>query len=105
MQQYFGLNIDGMGRDFSVLHAAVCAASLPVESRIMREINGEESITQTDALLNLLEYEMRTLLWFLGGADKLRKPKPLIGRVGDNEGYAMEVHELDEFLSRTRQEC
>lgn len=41
-QQYYGLNIDGMGDAFSLPHAACLAAQLPADSRTVKELLGPE---------------------------------------------------------------
>ena len=53
MQQYYGLDMDGMGRDHSVMHYATCAAQLPLGSRTMSALNPDASWGWTERLLSL----------------------------------------------------
>lgn len=39
MQQFYGLNLDHMGDQYSVSHAADCAALLPYEARVWHQID------------------------------------------------------------------
>lgn len=78
MQQYYGLNIDRMGIDYSHLHAAVLVEQLPPNARIY--IAEDPNLlwdTQT-WLLWQMEYDLRILAWQnTKDAQKRRnEPKP-----------------------------
>ena len=42
-QQFYGLNIDRMGADYSILHAADIAVQLPYEARVWTAIRKERA--------------------------------------------------------------
>lgn len=62
-QQYYGLNIDGMGADYSPAHAAALLAQLPLESRIMRAENADLEWDEATYFLAQIEYDLRVLIW------------------------------------------
>lgn len=78
-QQYYGLNIDGMGTDYSMLHAADLAVQLPRDSRTFRAGNRELEWTDRDYMLWSIEYSLRVLRWqpTKDGQKGRNKPKPL----------------------------
>ena len=61
LQQTYGLNLDGMGRDYSVAHAACCAAQLPAGARVWRDTAAEW--TEVEYLLASIEFSLRVLKW------------------------------------------
>lgn len=63
MQQYYGLNIDGMGVDYSYAHAAVLVSQLPSNSRVCKFINPDAEWTEETALLASIDYSLRWLMW------------------------------------------
>ena len=78
-QQYYGLDIGGIGDDFGYLHAADLAAQLPRESRSFRAINPELEWTTTEYMLWSIEYSLRVLRWqnTEDGHKNRNKPEPL----------------------------
>ena len=54
-QQYYGLNLDGMGSEYTLSHAACLCAQLPIESRTIKALVGPE---QAEALLWTLPVRM-----------------------------------------------
>lgn len=78
MQQYYGLNIDGMGRDYSHAHAAVLMAQLPQSSRLARLSDPENEWSDETHFLSLIEYDLRVLAWQRSkdGQRGTNKPKP-----------------------------
>jgi hypothetical protein len=78
-QQYYGLNIDGMGVDFTVLHAADLAAQLPSDSRTFKAENIELEWTDSDYMLWSIEFSLRVLRWqnTEDGRKNRNKPRPL----------------------------
>lgn len=54
LQRYYGLNIERMGKDFSIWHAAACVACLPLGSRLMQAIDPKAQYSQSDYLLHRL---------------------------------------------------
>ena len=61
MQQYYGLDIDGMGTAYSYAHAACCASQLPEGARVWRGTAAEWGAT--DYLLASIEHDLRVLAW------------------------------------------
>lgn len=78
-QQYYGLNLDGMGTAFSYSHAAFLCAELPSDSRIARAYNPDAAYTLTDLLLRDIEHDLRILAWQRTEDAKHRRnfPEPL----------------------------
>lgn len=62
-QQYYGLNIDGMGEDFSHSHAASLMLQLPSSSRVSRKLNPDNEWDDATYLLSAIEYDLRILIW------------------------------------------
>lgn len=78
-QQYYGLNLDGMGRDYSMLHAADLAAQLPKNSRSFVAEKPQLEWTNVELFLWSIEYSLRVLRWqpTKDGHKGANKPKPL----------------------------
>ena len=62
-QQYYGLNLDGMGIDYSYSHAASILRQLPSNSRIARAENPDAEWTDDTWFLAQIEYGVRLLMW------------------------------------------
>lgn len=62
-QQYYSLNLDGMGTAYSYSHAAVLCVQLPADSRVNRAINPDAAYTLTDLLLRQIERDLRVIAW------------------------------------------
>lgn len=77
-QQYYGLNIDGMGTKFTHAHAAVLMLQLPSTSRLSKKINYDNEWDDSTYLLAAIEYDLRILIWQnTKDAQRNRnKPKP-----------------------------
>lgn len=77
-QQYYGLNIDGMGTDYSYSHAAVLVTQLPSNSRVSIAIDPDSAWEAQTWFLSYIEYDLRVLAWQnTKDAQKGRnKPKP-----------------------------
>ena len=76
-QQTYGLNLDGMGVDYSIAHAACLAAQLPPGARIWR---GTPDEWDADTyILVRIEHALRVLAWQqTEDAQKRRNyPKPI----------------------------
>lgn len=74
-QRFYGLNLDGLGSAFGVLHAADLAAHLPPESATMLAVAGGWS--KTDLLLATLIDDFRLYVWAKSGGKAKHKPKPI----------------------------
>lgn len=62
-QRYYGLDLDGMGSDYSVAHAAALASNLPRESATVRAVVPEAAWSDETYLLSAIEYDLRVLIW------------------------------------------
>ena len=78
-QQYYGLNLDGMGRAYTYSHAAFLCVELPSDSRLNRAHNPDAAYTLTDLLLRDIERDLRILAWQKTEDAKHRRnfPEPL----------------------------
>ena len=102
-QRYYGLNLDGMGSDYSVAHAADLAACLPRDSATMRAHDPLNEWTIEAQLLALIEFWAHDWIWAhtkdgKAGRNppKLRVPtEKKIG--GDQE--RMTVNEMMDFMA------
>jgi hypothetical protein len=104
-QRYYGLNLDGMGTDYTVLHAADLAACLPRESLcgIAEDPINEWNIDRL--LLGRIEFWLHSWLWAhtKDGKRKVNKPKLLIPTPdGDDrdvgEVERMTLEDMNAFL-------
>lgn len=78
-QQFYGLNIDEMGKSYSVSHAAALAVMLPEQSRVIRLVAPYASWGLEHQLLAIVANATRDLVW-LEGDQKRRasnRPKPI----------------------------
>ena len=107
-QRYYGLNLDGMGRDYSVAHAADLAANLPNGCRCSVAENPLCEWSLETVLLALIEHHLA--IWnFAHRKDKNpadEQPKLLIPRPSEGEAderpdtaVAMTEEEMSEFIS------
>lgn len=75
LQRYFGLDLSRMGQDFTVWHAAACAACLPLGSATLARIDRRLQWTAGEVLLcairNLFAAESVQLDGFDNGSDGL----------------------------------
>ena len=78
-QQYYTLNIDNMGIDYRLSHAADLAVMLPQESRVMRCINPANAWGWQEHLLADIANRVRWLQWAKtpDGAKNRNHPKPI----------------------------
>lgn len=78
-QQYYGLNIDGMGVDYTHAHAAALVAQLPRDARVLVHAVPDAEWTEQTRILAHIEYSLRLLLWSRtkDAQTGRNKPKPL----------------------------
>ena len=78
-QRFYGLNLDGLGAEYTYRHAADLAAHLPQESACVRAQNPEFEWTDTQYLLRSIEFSLRVIVWqnTKDGQKGRRKPKPI----------------------------
>ena len=77
MQQYYGLDLDGMGVAYSHAHAACCAAQLPAGARVWRGTAAEWGTAEY--LLASVEHSLRVIAWqnTEDAAKRRNYPKPI----------------------------
>lgn len=103
-QQYYNLDLNQIGKTFSVMHAAVLATQLPTNSRTFAKEWPEMTWSEDTYLLSRLEHLMRIQIWSQSkDAQKGRNfPEPL-----DTPGKTKRmqerlentnIHELDKAL-------
>lgn len=105
-QQYYGLDLDGMGTAYSMAHAADLAANLPPDSRCGVAEDPLNGWTRDQCLLALIEYRLHEWNWAHTKDAKTgaNRPELLIplpeGRQGDgaDSPVAMTVDEMMEFV-------
>ncbi len=78
-QRYYGLNLDGMGSDYTFAHAADLAANLPRESCVMRAKDPTLIWGDVEYMLRSIEFSLRVLRWqnTEDGHAGRNKPQPL----------------------------
>lgn len=109
-QQHYGLNLDGMGRDYTTLHAADLLAQLPEEARVWRAYDERAAWTAERTLLAAIVNDLNWLVWSKTKDGQKNRNRPKLVGPFDGEkkraisGMAMTVDELNEFLSRPRGE-
>lgn len=75
MQQYYGLDLNDLGRTLTVHHASVLAAQLPAQARCCIAQEPDLAWTTETMFLRRIDYSLASLLWAMGGR-KGQKPKP-----------------------------
>lgn len=77
-QQYYGLNIDGMGTDYSYSHAAVLVTQLPPNCRIAVKENPDAAWDTQTWFMWQMEHSLRVLAWqnTKDAQKKRNQPKP-----------------------------
>ena len=109
-QQHYHLNLDGMGRDYTTLHAADLLAQLPEGARVWRSYDERAAWTAERTLLAAIVNDLNWLVWSKtkDGQRNRNRPKPIGPFDGEKKrsitGVAMTVEELNEALSRPRGE-
>lgn len=89
-QRFYGLDLSGMGADYSVAHAAALATHLPREAATVRAVAPEASWSDEAYLLSAIEYDLRILVWQNSkdgqkGRNKPQRPQTPadVGRIKD----------------------
>ena len=102
-QQTYGLNLDGMGEEYTFLHAADLAVQLPSNSRTFVAIDPDNLWTLETRLLAIIEFRANVIGYYLrhGKGDK---PKLLFDnkQTKPKDIEPMTIDEVKEFLSRSR---
>lgn len=99
MRQYYGLDVAAMGDGYSVLHAAALVSQLPRSSRTVRAVDERATWGDSEALLSLIEYQLRVIAWqnTEDGAKDRNRPRP-IPVPGVAEAKAKRAREFDREL-------
>lgn len=102
-QQYYGLNLDGMGDAYSVTHAACLAVMLPGESRTMRAIDPACAWGLDQMLTAATANAARAIAWAMSGGKASDRPEPLLppGR-RDSDIEAIDADDYIAELARLR---
>ena len=74
-QQYYGLNIDGMGADYSVTHAAVLAVMLPLGARVPSKADPSLEWSLDRQLAAATANAVRDLHWAMAGGGEADRPE------------------------------
>ena len=114
-QQYYGLNIDGMGDAYPLFHAACLCAQLPPESRTIRALVGPE---RAEALLWTLPVRLaaaqlnvlNVIRWLntQDGVDGVNFPEPVLPpeqrtyAEPDPEGYKAALASIRERIEEAK---
>ena len=88
LQRYYGLNLDGLGIDFSAFHAAACLACLPLGAQTLARVVPATQYTYTDYLLH-------AIIRAITGEEI---PYPWAKKKSGIEGIDTEALPFDEFL-------
>jgi len=102
-QQYYGLNLDDMGKDYTVFHAACLAAMLPGESRVMRSVDPAFEWGLDQMLIAAVANAARSIAWAMSGGREADRPELLLPpgrRDGDIE--AIDADDYMAELARLR---
>ena len=102
-QQYYALNIDKMGTEYSIMHAADLSVMLPQNSRVMCRIDPANAWGWQEHLLADLTNRVRWLQWAktTDGAKNRNHPVPIeppkreVKKVPQNP-----VHRVTEYARR-----
>lgn len=75
-QQFYGLNFNDAGEEFSYEYAADLAVTLPRESRVSRAVNPANEWTVAEYMLANIEYATSWLAWSKTKEAKYNHNKP-----------------------------
>ena len=109
-QQFYGLNIDAMGRGYTIRHAADLAAMLPSASRTFVSIDPENAWTLQDRILARIESWCHVSAWMQtkDGMKNRNRPVPLIeaknGGRRRSDAVSLDISDYERILSKPRKE-
>lgn len=89
-QQYYGLNIDGMGADYSVTHAAVLAVMLPLGARVPSKADPSLEWSLDRQLAAATANAVRDLHWAMAGGGEADRPE----RIGPPAPKREDIEEI-----------
>jgi len=102
-QQYYSLNLDRLGSDYSVTHAADLTVMLPLKSRVMKAIDPANAWDWTEHLLADMVNRVRWLQWAktTDGAKNRNHPKPVETPKREVKKPPINpIHRIDEYAKR-----
>ena len=105
-QQYYSLNLDRLGIDYSVTHAADLVVMLPQKSRVMKAIDPANAWDWGEHLLADMVNRLRWLQWAKtkDGAKNRNHPKPVEApRRIVKKAPANPIHKIEEYAKRLSQ--
>ena len=112
LQEHYGLDIDGMGRDFSTLHAAALLAQMPEGSRTAMAYDPDAAWTSRMLLAASMANALNWLVWSRteDGRRGRNMPRPIGpdssgGGSRRIKGLAMAPDELMATIERIREEA
>lgn len=76
-QQFYGLNLDRLGVDYTRAHAAALCVQLPRESRLVRAMEPANEWGDAEYIAHAMEHTLRVLAWQNGSGRKSDFPKPM----------------------------
>lgn len=110
-QQYYGLDLDKMGGDYSIRHAACLAAHLPKDSRTFVAVNPLcEYASTTNRLLAMIEYHAHAGWWVHTEDARRGRNAPQFvaaaetGEPKKTQGESLFIDEYMEILAKPRKE-
>lgn len=111
-QQFFGLDIEEIGKSYSLVHACELAAMLPEGSRVLRKIEPALSWDIKDHLLTRLINDFELFMWALGGGESegnlrptpIQPPKSKYEQ-SQSKFASMSADEFDAYVKRVRKEA
>ena len=77
--EFYRLDLDGMGRDYSTIHAAAFLTQLPEGARTWRAYNADAAWTSDRALMAAMVNDLNWLVWSQTNDAKhnRNRPKPI----------------------------
>ena len=107
--EFYRLDLDGLGRDYSTIHAAALLAQLPEGARTWRAYNADAAWTSDRALMAAMVNDLNWLVWSQTkdarhGRNKPRQIGPSADRPRKIRGEAMTADELMARLASIRGE-
>lgn len=107
-QQFYGLDLEKMGDEYSIRHAAVLAANLPSQSRCMVAYNAALAWSNEMQMLAVIEYDVRTLMWtLLSPKGRPAQPEPIRPPSSKDRDMkqrleSTDINEIDQILHISR---
>lgn len=101
--EFYRLDLDGLGREYSTIHAAALLAQLPEGARVWRAYNADAAWTSDRALMAAMVNDLNWLVWSQTKDAKhnRNRPKPIgPGRQPKTKSIKGEAMSSDELMAR-----